>query len=210
MRKHDFTLIELLIVIAIIAILAAILLPALNKARERANALNCLNNLKQWGNGTILYSDAYAGYLFRHELPSIIDASPQNWNYYESPVRNLIASQVNLAAYWMGKSFNGCPSHSDELMEENRSWRYVSYGVSYNVANPFWTSIVNYKITNIRNSSKVVHITDLVNKLKVAGYRFQTNPERVGRVHSGQVNVLYLDSHAASKKSLVQADFDVK
>src|SRR5690242_17964083 len=53
---HAFTMIELLVIIAIIAILAAMLFPALNSARDTAKKAACLNNIRQWGTAITLFA----------------------------------------------------------------------------------------------------------------------------------------------------------
>jgi prepilin-type N-terminal cleavage/methylation domain-containing protein len=61
-RSKGFTLVELLVVIGIIAILIAILLPALNKARQAAKTATCLSNVRQLALGAVMYWEASKGY----------------------------------------------------------------------------------------------------------------------------------------------------
>jgi prepilin-type N-terminal cleavage/methylation domain-containing protein/prepilin-type processing-associated H-X9-DG protein len=90
-RRHPyagggFTLVELLVVIAIIGILVALLLPAVQAAREAARRMQCVNNLKQWGVAMQLYHDAHK------QLPLGSRTAPrQTWTMYLWPFIEQVA-----------------------------------------------------------------------------------------------------------------------
>jgi len=114
MRMSGFTLVELLVVIGIIALLVAILLPALNRAKEASNSLKCVANLRTLVQAALVHANDHRGYMpiagatFREECTSataegIGDAGQVRYSYYREGSLNRPMGLAGSLAKYVGQ-----------------------------------------------------------------------------------------------------------
>jgi prepilin-type N-terminal cleavage/methylation domain-containing protein/prepilin-type processing-associated H-X9-DG protein len=208
MKRRAFTLVELLVVITIIALLIALLLPALKQARMKAQTVQCLSNIKQFGLATSVYATEN-----REHFPYHNASASGAWALLLFPYVNHSAQAYNCPAAilpWSLDSRNGY----GEFYAGQKIPREC-YGMNYAIVGSPFRPIVDggpvfgrVKLNRVRKPANWIYMSDCgypwiqwstadnpVSDNTPSLVRHSGNPNAM---NTGVSNILFLDFHAAT------------
>ncbi len=196
-KVRAFTLIEILVVIALIAILAALLLPVVNRVKTRSKATHCLSNLKQWGTATLLYVADNRDYL-----PPEGFGSPNSYKDFTAGWYRALPELLGMPVYWdqpwrtnaavePGRSIWLCPSNPRRSNGNN----LFHYCLNEEHDGTGDDDLKLVKVHRFANPSAQVWMFDSKNLPALGGASFvHTN------LHNGGAQFNFLDGHAQGLK----------
>lgn len=217
MRRRGFTLVEVLVVVAIIAMLAAILLPSLQRSRAQARAVVCLSNMRQLGVAVHMYAQSYQGRLITYGISEDTGRVDPERAWFltmrrEYGDRLVARCPDDRSIHWTEPvSVDESEFEPGEPVPANGFKRRVSYGVNDYVTGTLGEPYDHYNLLHrIKRPATTVVFVEMAEEGKFASAdhihasNWFSSPRRLAGEqmafdrHMGRANYVFADAHAAS------------